>query len=244
MNPWDPAIYEAFREQRQQPFLDLLAAIPALDPRVVVDAGCGTGRTTLELARRYPSAQVIGVDHSPQMLAEATGLEFIHADIATWRPPLAADLVVSNAVLHWIPGPGRTARHLGSWLAPGGVLAIQVPANHDAPSHRITYEEADNHGLEAVPRGDHILDLDGYRRALSGYDVTAWDHSYRMALQGDDAVYRWLLGTTLRPYLGRPRHEEFLDAVRRRLRSEYPPGAVTKYTFRRRFVIAVKEGEA
>ncbi len=58
---WNPELYEQFRRYRERPANDLLAAMLGVEPRLVYDLGCGTGRITLELARRYPHAEVVGL---------------------------------------------------------------------------------------------------------------------------------------------------------------------------------------
>lgn len=245
---WDPEQYEAFRTERERPFLDLLDALPPVRPGTVVDAGCGTARTTRLLAERFPDADVVGVDASPEMLAAAPPGRFRLecADLRRWRPPTAVDLVVSNAVLHWVPGPEEVLAHLASWVAPGGTLAVQVPANHGEPSHRTVQEVARRWAgtLGAVPRGDHVLSTRAYSDALgaAGFRVRAWDHVYDLRLPGDDAVLRWLAGTTLRPHLTRlsPQDQRaFLDDLAPLLAAAYPAGEDgTRFPFRRRFVVA------
>src|SRR5215210_9148900 len=105
---WDPAQYARFATYRDRPFHDLLGRVGAQEPRLVVDLGCGNGPLTLSLASRWPHARVVGVDHSPQMLAAAReaderGLvEWVEADVATWDVAgvgAAPDVIVTNATL-------------------------------------------------------------------------------------------------------------------------------------------------
>ncbi len=204
---WDATQYERFGPERDRPFQDLMARVPAADAKTIIDAGCGTGRTTHNLARRYPSAQVVGLDGSADMLAAATPgarVTFRQADL-TSADPEPADLVVCNAVLHWIPRPQHMLRRLAGWVAPGGALAIQVPANHDQPSHRLITDLAAEWRwagpLASVAAGDHVLPLAQYAQILggAGFVVDAWQTTYLHLLRGPDAVLQWLLGTTLRP---------------------------------------------
>ena len=90
---WDPARYIQFGDYRQRPFFDLTGRVLADAPREVVDLGCGPGNLTATLAARWPSARVVGLDSSADMLAtaeqhrqSAPGLEFTLGDIEYWTP--------------------------------------------------------------------------------------------------------------------------------------------------------------
>src|SRR4051794_7956681 len=139
---WNPAQYERFRDERKRPFFELLSRVDAAAPAQVADLGCGTGDLTLVLAERWPQARVTGVDSSEAMVAEAARraaperVRFELADLARWAPSAPVDVLVSNAALHWLPDHPALLTRLVSQLAPGGVLAFQVPANFEAPSHR------------------------------------------------------------------------------------------------------------
>ncbi len=247
---WDAKQYEQFAAQRERPFNDLLAAIATRNYRFIVDAGCGTGRTTARLAQQFAGAQVLGVDQSATMLAAARGadISFEQADLTSWTPPQAPDLLISNAVLHWLPNPEATLDRLASWVAPGGVLAFQVPANHNQPSHQIVARAATQpewrERLANIPRGDHVLDLHRYAQLLSswGFEVDAWQTTYIHMLGGRDPVLEWLKGTTLRPHMEALGDDSpaFLQALRDPLRSAYPGDAVTPFAFTRRFVVATR----
>src|SRR5262249_36113786 len=131
---------ERFKRERDQPFWDLLALVRARSGMRVADLGCGPGSLTRALHEKLGAHQTVGFDNSEAMLARARllsggGLEFAHADIATWRQPRAWDIVFSNAALHWVPNHEHLFGRLARALTPGGQLAIQVPANFDQPTH-------------------------------------------------------------------------------------------------------------
>ena len=144
--PWDPEQYALFESWRRRPAHDLVAALPSLTPRTVVDLGCGAGHLARLLAGRWPDAEVLGVDNSPAMLerAQATPspVRWQQADLRVWRPDRPVDLLISNAALHWLDGHEGLFPDLLRALAPGGVLAVQMPRNFEAPSHRLLYETA------------------------------------------------------------------------------------------------------
>jgi trans-aconitate methyltransferase len=136
---WDPAKYLEFAGPRLRPALDLLARVPLGAPATVYDLGCGAGNVTRLLAERWPAAAVTGVDGSPAMLRTAReaapAVTWEEADLGTWHPTRPADLLFSNAALHWLDDHARLFPRLIGDLAPGGVLAVQMPRNHGAPSH-------------------------------------------------------------------------------------------------------------
>ncbi|MFT4150112.1 MAG: methyltransferase domain-containing protein [Paracoccaceae bacterium] len=145
-NDWNPGAYAKFRGLRLRPALDLLAQVGALPAGDVIDLGCGDGAVGPPLAARFPDRPRIGVDLSPAMLerARATGgydrLDL--ADIATWVPETPPALIFSNAALQWLDRHEVLIPRLAGLLAPGGVLAVQMPRQQDAPSHRLMRETA------------------------------------------------------------------------------------------------------
>ncbi|MCP3139511.1 methyltransferase domain-containing protein [Pyxidicoccus xibeiensis] len=250
---WDPTQYSHFRDERKRPFFELLMRVDVDAPGHVVDLGCGTGDLTRVLAERWKGARVYGVDSSEAMVEEARrrpspeSLRFEVADLAGWEPPAPLDVLLSNAALHWVPAHDTLLKQLVAKLAPGGVLAFQVPANFEAPSHRHIDEVRElprfAAKLASVRRG-HAESLATYEGLLSGLGlkVDAWETTYLHVLPGEDAVLEWLLGTTLRPVLAALGTEEgraFLETLRPLLRQSYPARERgTPFLFTRRFVVA------
>src|SRR5437764_7936277 len=136
---WNPAQYLKFAGPRLRPALDLLQRIDLGAPATVYDLGAGAGNVTRLIAARWPQAHIIGVDGSAEMLAKAAaenpGIQWRQADLASWRPERPADLIYSNAALHWLDGHDRLFPALLAGLAPNGVLAVQIPRNFGAPAH-------------------------------------------------------------------------------------------------------------
>jgi trans-aconitate 2-methyltransferase len=280
MPSWDPTVYAQFAQERARPFADLLARIGpdgapgepadvqvASMPRHVVDIGCGPGDLTASLARRWPTAQVLGLDTSPQMLERAQSqltedlggrLRFEQGDASTWEPDGPVDVIVTNAVLQWVPGHlDLLARWMG-YLAPGGWFAMQVPGNFSAISHaamrELTTDPRFFDRLQGVLRGtESVAEPSTYARLLAetGAIVDAWETTYLHVLDpegkfGDDAVLAWVSGTGLRPVLDEladdpPLQQAFLDAYTTTLREAYPrrPWG-TLLPFRRIFAVAHK----
>ncbi|MGH4017134.1 MAG: trans-aconitate 2-methyltransferase [Pseudonocardiaceae bacterium] len=247
---WDPETYLAFGEQRARPFHDLLARVRAHDPALVVDLGCGPGNLTAVLARRWPKAQLVALDSSPEMVraAQERGVPASLCDVRAFSPPPGTGLVVCNAVLQWIPGHAELLRQWMRELASGGWLAIQVPGNFAAPSHTETAR------LAAEPRWRGLLDLStavpvlepaGYAAVIASVaeEVDVWETTYLHRLAGPDPVLEWITGTTLGPVraaLSAADWAAFRAELAPRLRAAYPPGAdgVTWFPFRRIFAVA------
>ena len=254
MPSWDPNQYLKFTDHRLRPALDLLAQIPAADPRSIYDLGCGPGNITRLLAERWPGARVVGVDSSADMLAkarqEAPGVAFEQADIAHWSPPARADLLFTNATLHWLDDHAALLPRLAAQLAPGGVLAIQMPDNRTSPSHLLMDEAAAAGPWHARlarlrPVYGAMQSPDAYYRMLApvAAQVDIWETTYLHVLEGDNPVVEWTKGTALRPYLDaleEPERAAFLAAYAARIAAAYPkqPDGRTLLPFRRIFIVA------
>ncbi len=250
---WDPGQYLRFADERLRPALDLLAQVPLESPQRVVDLGCGAGNVTTILKRRFPAAEVIGVDGSAAMLEKARAVapdcRFVQADMAAWEPEAPPSLIYSNAALHWLGGHDRLFPRLLSLLAPGGVLAVQMPAMHDSPMRRLQLQMAQSGPWAETLRGHvsarDILSAGEDRDLLRPHATTLemWETIYMHALSGDDAVVEWAAGSSLRPFL-EPLNPELRTAFRQAyaaaLRPHYPRRAdgTTLFPFRRLFMVA------
>jgi trans-aconitate 2-methyltransferase len=252
---WDPNTYLSFEAERTRPAAELLARVPADDPGTVVDLGSGSGNSTALLAARWPKARLEGVDSSPDMLAKAaaSGLaaQWVEADITIWTPAAAPDVIFSNAALQWVPEHEVLLPRLMALLPQGGVLAFQVPRNFAEPCHTLIHEIAANGRWAETLKGvrdwwnvrapeDYFVILEPFAARL---DI--WETRYVQVLEGDDAVYRWMSGTGLRPFaaaLEGAEREAFLDAYRQAVAKAYPRRASGKtlYPFQRLFAVAVR----
>lgn len=256
---WDPAKYVQFGDYRDRPFFDLTGRVHAESPKQVVDLGCGPGNLTATLARRWPHAEVLGIDSSPEMLAKATAgtrgtpqLAFELADIAGWMPSPDTDVVISNAALQWVPGHQDLLARWLEALKPGAWFAVQVPGNFNSPSHVLMRELADSPGwtgrLKGVLRGgDSVGEPAGYLKIMldSGCLADAWETSYQQVLPGPDPVLEWVRGTALRPVLAALSEEDalaFEAEYAAALKSAYPKTRHgTVFPFRRIFAVACKK---
>jgi trans-aconitate 2-methyltransferase len=247
VDTWDPRQYERFAAERAAPFWDLLSLVRAVPGGRVVDLGCGSGELTAALHRRLEAAETLGLDSSPAMLERAAalaggGLRFEPGDIAGFDEG-GWDVVFSNAALHWLPDHAELFGRLVAALNRGGQLAVQMPANHDHPSHVVAAEIAGTEPFRAA--------LDGYRR-ISPVQSPEWyaelldrlglaDQHVRLQvylhhLAARDEVVEWVKGTLLTDYQSRmppALFDEFLAAYRRRLLPLLEDTRPYRYPFKR-----------
>ncbi|GAB7037519.1 MULTISPECIES: trans-aconitate 2-methyltransferase [Catenuloplanes] len=260
---WDPDVYQRYGDERSRPFFDLLGRVPTAAPRRVVDLGCGPGDLTAALARRWPAARVEGIDSSPEMIARATAanapVDFAVGDVRTWEPAPDVDVLISNAVLQWVPGHEELLPRWARGVAPGAVIALQVPGNVDAPSHRALRALADEPRWRGALAGAGLIrrvpSAVDYARILgpAGCTVDAWATTYLHLLPappGDDhPVLRWMDGTALRPVkaaLPDADYPEFRATLGERLADAYPvENGLVFFPFHRNFVVArTPQGDA
>jgi trans-aconitate 2-methyltransferase len=237
---WDVDQYERFKNERAQPFRDLAALIEPRPNMRIVDLGCGTGELTRELHEQFGAAETLGIDSSESMLAKAMPSATLHfelGDIESFTSERQFDVVFSNAALHWIPDHKRLFTRLISLLGPHGQLAVQMPANHDHPSHRIAAEVATSFGIE--PRMVNILAPESYAALLHRLGFTRQHvrlQVYGHVLASTADVVEWTKGSTLTPYreaLSADRYEEFLTDYTNRLVATLGDSRPYFYTFKR-----------
>jgi trans-aconitate 2-methyltransferase len=256
---WSPTQYLKFAAPRLRPALDLFARVELDAPALACDLGCGAGQLTQLMAERWPHARVVGVDSSAEMLARAArdapaaGIEWQQADLAAWAPPQAGagapQLIYSNAALHWLPDHATLLPRLVAALAPGGVLAVQMPRNFEAPSHTAIADTVRagpwRDRLSPMLRASPVAEPAWYFDVLASHaaSVDIWETEYLQVLTGADPVKEWTKGTWLAPFLAaladdaeRARFEADYAA---RVREAYPPRADgrTLFPFRRLFMV-------
>ncbi|MUL47924.1 trans-aconitate 2-methyltransferase [Mycobacterium sp. CBMA293] len=250
---WNPDTYLAFADHRGRPFYDLLARVGAQAPRRVADVGCGPGNLTATLPQRWPDAVIEAVDSSPEMVAaaRARGVDAHVANAAEWSPARDTDVLVSNAVLQWIPNHNELLQRWVAQLPKGAWLAFQVPGNFDSPSHQAVREVARRPGFaDALAdirfrEADVVEDPAGYAALLTaaGCTVDAWETTYLHQLTGATPVLDWISGTALtdvRSRLTDDAWEQYRREIIPLLAQAYPPqpDGTTFFPFRRIFVVA------
>jgi trans-aconitate 2-methyltransferase len=209
---WSARQYLKFEDERTRPPRDLLAQVPLAEARRVVDLGCGPGNSTELLVERFPQAEVIGLDSSNDMLRQARerlpGRTFVQADLATWRPDAATDLLFANAVFQWVPDHPAILRRLVEALPSGGVLAVQMPNNVNEPAQELMREIAARGpwatkladagaARDVLPTQEEYYDL--LRPVSQRFDL--WQTVYIHPLDGAPSIVEWFKGSALRPFL-------------------------------------------
>jgi trans-aconitate 2-methyltransferase len=254
---WDADLLLHFEAEREQVVHDLIARVPGA-PGTIVDLGCGPGTSTRLLAQRFPQARLTGLDNSEEMLAVARArvrdASFVCADIRKWRPEAPVDLVFADSALQWIEDHQNLLARLMEWLAPGGVLAVQMPDNRQEPSHALMRLIAAD-----GPWADRLVPVAKTRAVIADYEeyyrwlrpLTAaldiWQTTYVHALDGIEAIVDWFRSSALRPFLAPlsiAEREQFLARYRRDLSDSYEAEADGKvlFVYPRLFLLARKGG--
>ena len=255
---WSASQYLKFEAERTRPARDLLAQVPLTSPRRVVDLGCGPGNSTELLVKHFPTANIMGLDSSPDMVEKARArlpnLEFTLGDLASFEQKEPADLLYSNALYQWVPYEERIqifTRLIESQRS-GGVFAFQVPDNSNEPSHQAMREVADQgpwsgtlHRVTTLRKAFQSPEelYDNLRPLCS--EINIWHTHYHHILEDHKAIVEWVKGTGLRPYidpLSPLERKAFMDEYLKRVEQAYPRLVDGKVCLRypRLFLVAVR----
>jgi trans-aconitate 2-methyltransferase len=254
MADWSPTQYLKFADERTRAARDLLAQVPLAQARKVYDLGCGPGNSTALLIERFPEAEIVGVDSSPNMLTEARKAypraRFVEGDLSNWQPEEGADLLFANALFQWVPEHLNVLQRLMTALPSGGVLAVQMPDNLDEPSHVAMRETAASgpwaDKIKKIGRA-HLPAPMVYYNALKPHAarVDIWHTNYNHPIDGAEGIVEWVKGTGLRPYidpLDAAERRDFLAAYEARIAEAYPLADDGKALLRfpRLFILCVR----
>ncbi len=247
---WNAEQYDRFKSERSRPFFDLISLVKPRVNLTAIDLGCGTGALTAAFHEQFNAKSTVGVDNSANMLADAPsrpGLSFVLADAASYEPPSPVDVVISNALIHWIPDHRLLLSRLKEMLKPGGQVAIQFPNNGTHRYQQIAYalqSESPFDGYPPNPIDANLLTLEEYAQALSelGFeDIDIHMRVYLHPLKRGDQILEWAKGTFLTHFakVQPPEiNQRFMAAYRERLFAEIPAHEPYLFTFRRVFLSA------
>ncbi len=252
---WDPQRYLNFAGPRLRPALDLLARVDLEAPESVVDLGCGPGNVTTYLRQRWPQANILGLDNSPEMLATARAsmpeIRWHNADASTWISDTPLSLIYSNAALHWVSDHAQLFPRLLTQLRPGGVLAVQMPRNFGRKTHTLVRQAAAKAGV--TQQLQHLYRPPPTHTPETYYDILAphcrrldiWETDYLQVLRGENPVAEWTGGSWLRPFVAALAAEDrpgFVAAYRQLIAEAYPrrSDGSTLLPYLRLFIVATR----
>ena len=212
---WDASTYDRVAEPQTRWGAAILDRLPLDGDERVLDAGCGSGRVTQLLLDRLPRGQVVALDASEAMLAEARArlvghadrVEFVLADLALPLPVRpTVDAILSTATFHWVLDHDALFRNLAAVLRPGGRLVAQCGgAGNIATLKRVLAEVGDGW------TGDYTF-------------ATPAETTERLLASGFVDVEVWLSDEPTRFEPGEP-FEAFLETVCLRQQLERLPPA-------------------
>jgi trans-aconitate 2-methyltransferase len=139
---WDAGTYDRVSAPQQRWAAEQLDRLALAGDEVVVDAGCGSGRITLELIRRLPRGTVYAVDAAPSMVRhtkEAVGdrATALCQDLVELSLPEPVDVVFSNATFHWIADHDALFEALARNMKPSARLLAQCGGNGNIDRFRV-----------------------------------------------------------------------------------------------------------
>lgn len=220
-NSWDPEQYEKFEKERVLPFYDLINLILPKNEMCIVDLGCGTGKLTQILAETLEARACLGIDSSKEMLKNSSdyvseGVDFKLMEIKEFAPQEKFDLVFSNAALQWVPNHAELLKKLFRLLDAEGQLAIQMPANHDYPTHVIANQLAQESPFVEDLQGEiffhNVLTCEEYSKLLQeiGFEKQIVRMQvYPHLLESTDSLIEWVKGSLLTFYQGQLSVEKY-----------------------------------
>ena len=258
MKDWNAKAYEIYHHERMQPSIDLVRRIQKCEVETIIDIGCGTGMSTMQLANRWPKAKLIGVDYSESMLEEARQLpiqvEWLRRDcnkkLSEFR---GADIIFSNASLQWLDDHEIVIKEWFELLADGGIIAVQIPLFDEMVAQEclnklIRSEEWKHYFIDMEKETYHNDSADCYYDMFARYtnQVEMWSTDYFHILESQKAIIDFISSTALSPYANRLPDKKlwnmFIKELEEQFKICYPSHENGKvvFKFKRLFIIAIK----
>ncbi|MBI9084145.1 MAG: methyltransferase domain-containing protein [Desulfobacterales bacterium] len=236
MTDWKPDLYMRFNSERTQPSIDLIYRIAQVEPKSIIDIGCGPGNSTRVLVNRWPKSKIIGIDSSAAMIQKARqdypNQEWVIADATSYEPEIKFDIVFSNAAIQWIPNHEALLMRFYSFLSDRGIVAIQIPQFWDMSLGQIINNIANKNRWRERTAG--ISSLFTIENRSFYYDILSklfssiemWETQYMHILESHGAIIEMMRSTGLKPYLEKIDNdadkEVFEGAVLEEIKKAYP----------------------
>lgn len=236
--PWNPEIYNKFKNIRYQPFYDLIDFIQPVNGMKAIDLGCGTGEQTAILADKFKEANFLGVDSSAEMLEQSKALEMdnLHFRKATTEETLKSgekwDLIFSNAALQWSNDHETLFTELIKRVNPKGQFAVQMPVQPENKLNKILLdlvnEEPFKSYLKGYKRDSPVLSIDQYAQILFDgglEELQILQKVYPIIANDHETLYDFISGSALIPYVERLEGEQkalFIKTYKERIAVHFP----------------------
>lgn len=253
--PWNPEIYNKFKNIRYQPFYDLIDLIDPVDKMKAIDFGCGTGEQTFILSEKFPSATFLGIDSSAEMLEKSKELknDRLNFKQATTEDVIASgekwDLIFSNAALQWSDNHSELFPALISLLNKNGQFAIQMPVQNEnilnQLLHQLIQEEPFKTYLKDWRRDSPVLSMDEYAQILfdGGLEnIQIMTKVYPIIANDAQQLLDFISGSALIPYIEKLTEEQqqlFITTYKKRIEEAFPKFPAI-YAFKRILIFGKK----
>ncbi|WP_276381097.1 methyltransferase domain-containing protein [Flavobacterium sp. H4147] len=236
--PWNPEIYNKFKNIRYQPFYDLIDLIEDNGKMKSIDLGCGTGEQTYILSEKFESAAFIGIDSSEEMLAKSQNLQNdrLQFKLGTTEDIIASkqkwDLIFSNAALQWSDNHRVLFSDLINLVEKNGQFAVQMPVQPDNVLNKIllelVQEEPYTTYLKGWKRESPVLSMDEYAQILFNgglQNIQIMQKVYPIIADDAQQLLDFISGSTLVPYMERFSEEQqqtFIKEYKKRIENAFP----------------------
>jgi trans-aconitate methyltransferase len=197
-NQWNPALYQQKHAFVYEYGRELVALLDVRPGERILDLGCGTRQLTRALAES--GARLIGIDKSPEMIADAQRnypeIEFRVADASGFAFEEPFDAVFSNAALHWVKRAEEAAACIAGALKPGGRFVAEFGGKDNAANVAAAIQQTlkEMFNLE-VNHPWYFPSLGEYASLLEHQGLRvrqAWWFERPTPLEGKDGLRNWI----------------------------------------------------
>lgn len=235
--PWNPEVYNQFKNIRYQPFFDLMNLISPENLKKAIDIGCGTGEQTHILSEKFSDVEFLGIDSSAEMLQKS--LEFKNENLSFKQKTVEElydseekwNLIFSNAALQWSDDHPKLFSKLLSLLSENGQFAVQMPVQAENVLNQILFQLASEKPfktqLQHWNRISPVLSLDDYAKIMFDHglkNLQIFVKVYPIIAENSEKLYQFISGSALIPYLEKldeTGKEEFISEFKKRIDDKF-----------------------